>query len=258
MGAGRERVDITKPDLLAPAVASADAVLWAVQYAKPDAADVETRAVAALSEALTERKRAFLFISGAWIYGDTHGSVVDETSPIHPAAIVAHRPQLEAMVRAGAARGVRSIIIRPGNVYGRAGGMPAMWVESAKKNGAARMVGDGSNHWPLVHVDDLAALVALAFQHAKADTLYNATDETAFTVREMATAASRGAGAGGAVLAWPLNEARSALGAPFADALVLDSKITSLKARETFDWAPRAPNILNDLESGSYANAKNT
>ena len=130
-----------------------------------------------------------------------------------------------------------------------------MWVDSAKKNGAAAMVGDGRNHWPMVHVDDLAALVILALERAEAGSVYDAADATAFTVREMAEAASRGAGAGGAVREWPLDEARKALGTSFADALALDSRISSRKARETLDWVPRAPDILRDLESGSYASA---
>ena len=48
--------------------------------------------------------------------------------------------------------------------------------------------------------------------------IYNAGDETSFTVHEMAEAASHGAGRNGAVVSWPLEEARPALG-PFADAL---------------------------------------
>jgi nucleoside-diphosphate-sugar epimerase len=127
-----------------------------------------------------------------------------------------------------------------------------MWVQSAKESGTARFVGDGSNHWTTVHRDDLAALYALALERAAAGAIYNANDESSFTVREMAQAASIGAGTGGAVAAWPLEEARLALG-PFADGLALDSKMTSKRAHEQLGWRTRTATILDDLQSGSYA-----
>ena len=71
----------------------------------------------------------------------------------------------------GAKRGIRSVVIRPAIVYGRGGGIPAGFVESARKEGAARYVGTGKNRWPLVHVDDLADLYLLALEKAPPGTL---------------------------------------------------------------------------------------
>src|SRR5437764_736703 len=130
---------------------------------------------------------------------------------------------VEERVLAGARRGIRSIVIRPAIVYGRGGGIPATFVESARKEGAARFIGSGENRWPLVHVDDLADLYLLALEKAPPGTLLLGVSGPSHSVRDVAAAASRGAGAEGRIRAWPLEEARKKLG-PYADALVLDQQ----------------------------------
>ncbi|TAM76696.1 NAD-dependent epimerase/dehydratase family protein [bacterium] len=243
--------DITDPTSLIAPAERADAAIYVVQYNGPDGADVEGAALRSLVDALAGTNKPLLYTSGVWIYGSTGDRVADEQSPHDPTPLVAHRPQLERIVLDGVARGVHTVVIRPGDVYGRGRGIPAMWIQSAKQGGAARFVGDGGSHWPVVHVEDLAQLYVLALTKAHAGSVYNAGDETAFTVREMAEAASHGAGARGNVAAWPLEQARQTLGA-FADALVLDMRITSRKAREEIGWQPRSSTILDDLRSGSY------
>ena len=243
--------DIIDPASLKAPAQRADAVIYAVQYNGPNGEAVESAALRTLVDALAGSKKPLVFTSGVWIYGSTGNHIADEHYVNCPTPLVAYRPTLERIVLDGVARGVRTVIIRPADVYGRGGGIPAMWIQSAKQNGAARFVGDGSSHWPVVHVDDLAQLYLLALTKAEAGSVYNAGDETAFTVREMAEAASYGAGAEGKTTAWPLEEARKTLGA-FADALVLDMRITSRKAREELQWQTRRSTILDDLRSGSY------
>lgn len=243
--------DITDPASLKAPAQRADAVIYMVQYNGQDGAAVESAALHTLIDALAGSNKPFLFTSGVWIYGSTGNRVADERSANCPTPLVAHRPSLERIALDGVARGVRTVIIRPADVYGRGGGIPAMWTQSAKQSGAARYVGDGSSHWPVVHVDDLAQLYVLALTKAEPGAVYNAGDESNFTVREMAEAASYGAGASGKTTAWPLEEARKSLGA-FADALVLDMRITSQKARAELGWQTRPSTILDDLRSGSY------
>jgi nucleoside-diphosphate-sugar epimerase len=244
--------DIGIPESLKQPAREADAVIYAVQYNGADIAQVEATALATLVDALAGTGKPLIYTSGVWVYGNTGATAANEDTPVNPPPFIAHRPMLERTVRDGAARDVRGVVIRPGNVYGGGGGLPAMWVQSAKESGAARFVGDGTNHWTTVHRDDLAALYALALERAAPDAIYNANDDTSFTVREMAQAASIGAGAGGAVAAWPIEEARLALG-PFADGLALDSKMTSKRAGEQLGWRTRTTTILDDLQSGSYA-----
>jgi nucleoside-diphosphate-sugar epimerase len=247
--------DVSVPESLKQPARDADAVIYSVQYAGANAAQTEAAALTVLVEALGGSGKPLIYTSGYWIYGNTGARAADENAPVNPPSILAHRPALERTVLDGAARGVRAVVIRPASVYGDAGGLPAIWTYSAKQSGAARFVGDGTNHWGNVHRDDLAALYVLALERAAAGALlYNAGDDTWFTVREMAQAASIGAGTDGAVSAWPLDEARREFGA-FADGLALDIRINSARAREQLGWRTRTTTILDDLQTGSYASA---
>lgn len=252
MGVEPVSADITDPSTLKDPAAHADATIYSVYYTGPNPFEVESTALRTLVDTLAATNKAFIYTSGAWIYGNTGDGSAGENATLDPPSLIAHRPQLERIVLDGAARGVRAIIIRAADVYGRGIGLPAMWVQSAKEEGAARFVGDGNSHWPVVHVEDLAQLYVLALEKAASGSIFNAADTTSFTVREMAQAASEGAGKNGAVQSWPLDDARKALG-PFADALALNTRLNSDKARNELGWQTRSSTILDDLLSGSYA-----
>ena len=218
---------------------------------------VDGPAIDAMIGALAGSNKPLVYTSGIWSHGDTGGQVVDERSPPRPAALVAWRQAVEDRVLQAAKRGIRSVVIRPAIVYGRGGGIPAGFVESARSTGAARYVGSGENRWPFVHVDDLAELYLLALEKAPPGTLLLAVNGPSQRVRDVAAAASNGAGAGGKTSAWPLVEARVELG-PYADALVLDQQASGQRARELLGWRPSRPDVLEDLERGSYAGLART
>jgi nucleoside-diphosphate-sugar epimerase len=242
------RGDFALPSTVAEAARGADAVISMATTYDPA---VDGPAVDAILDALAGSDKPFLYTSGIWSHGDTGGSVVDESSPPHPAAIVEWRQAVEDRVRAGAQRGIRTVVIRPAMVYGRGGGIPAGFVESARKEGAARYVGTGENRWPFVHVDDLADLYLLALERAPAGSLLLAVDGPSLPVRDVAAAASRGAGKAGHTVATPLEQARRELG-KYADALALDQQASGRRARELLGWRPHRPDVLEDLEHGSY------
>jgi nucleoside-diphosphate-sugar epimerase len=244
--------DVDQPDQLARAASAADAVVYAVQLNQPDAEEVESRALRALAGALEGSEKALLYTSGVWFYGATGDRIADESTPANPPPTVVARPRLEKIVLDSATRGVRAIVVRPGDVFGEGRGLPALFVESARSSGAARTFGDGRNRWPVIHVDDLGALYALALENAAAGDVYNATDDTSFTQLEIARAASRGAGRNGETTVWPLDEAAATMG-EWVRNLALDQRVTSARARARLQWSPKAPTILEDLERGSYA-----
>jgi nucleoside-diphosphate-sugar epimerase len=239
--------DLNSPANLAKAAMESDGVIHA---GTTNDGRIDQEAVRAMLDALRGSNKPFLYTSGIWVLGDTGRKIADETWPANPAALVAWRPEVEQLALAAAPSGIRSIVIRPGIVYGRGGGIPEDFVKSARETGAARYVGTGENHWPLIHVEDLADLYVRAFQHAASGALFHATDGSAFRVREIAEAASLGAGAGGRTQSWPLEEARKALGA-YADALVLDQLVSPDKARTTLDWQPRMASVVEDLRHGN-------
>ncbi len=230
------------------AARAADGVIHTASTNDADAGTADAAAVATMLSALAGSGKPFVYTSGVWVHGDSGGRVLDENTPLNPAAIVAWRPAVEQAVLEAAARGVRAIVIRPGVVYGHGGGLPGMLVQSARQGGAARFVGDGGNHWPVVDVEDLAVLYVLALERAPAGTLLLAVTESQ-PLAEIARAASEGAGGGGATTAWPIAEARQSIG-PLADALALDQRASGARARQLLDWQARAPGILETLRSG--------
>lgn len=243
------RGDFSDPASVGSAARSADGVISMATTYNPA---VDGPAVDAILGALAGSNKPFVYTSGIWSHGDTGGKVVDETTPAQPAEIVRWRQAVEDRVRDGARRGIRTMVIRPAIVYGRGGGIPAGFVDSARKEGSARYIGTGQNRWPFVHVDDLADLYLLALERAPAGSLLLGVTGPSHSVRDVAAAASRGAGAGGRTVAWPLEEARKTLGS-YADALVLDQQASGRRAQELLGWRPSRPDVLQDLEHGSYA-----
>lgn len=245
------RGDFTDPKSVAAGARGADGVISLATTYDPA---IDGPAIDAILKALAGSNKPFIYTSGIWSHGDTAGKVVDESSPPKPAALVAWRQGVEERVLAAAREKIRTVVIRPAIVYGRGGGIPAGFVESARKEGAAQFVGSGENRWPFVHVDDLADLYLLALENAPPGTLLLCVSGEAHPVREVAAAASRGAGANGKIKAWPLEDARKKLGA-YADALVLDQQASGRRAQQLLGWQPHRADVLEDIERGSYAMA---
>ena len=243
------RGDFSDPESLGAAARAAEGVISTATTYDPA---IDGPALDAMLAALAGSNKPLIYTSGIWSHGDTGGRVVDESSPPRPAELVRWRQAVEDRVLRAAGRAVRTIVIRPAIVYGRGAGIPAGFVESARKDGAARYVGNGENRWPFVHVDDLADLYLLALEKAPPGTLLLAVHGPSHRVRDVAAAASRGAGGGGKTVAWPLVEARRTLG-PYADALVLDQQASGKRAQDLLGWRPHRPDVLVDVERGSYS-----
>jgi nucleoside-diphosphate-sugar epimerase len=244
--------DLLKPETLAAAARSAEGVIHTANTNDVNAAQADAAVVREMLKALEGTGKPFVYTSGVWVLGSTGEKVADEQTPVNPTPLVAHRPAIEQEVLGAKGRGVRSIVIRPADVYGRGRGLLAMFTQSARETGAARYVGDGQNRWGFVEVADLAQLYVLALEKAPAGSLYNAADGPSYRILELAEAASTGAGAKGKTQAWPLDEARKTLRA-FADALVLDQQVSGEKAKRELGWSPRGASVLDELKTGSYA-----
>src|SRR4029077_11130192 len=101
---------------------AADAAIHLAQEYSAETARLDRLLVDTVLEEFRLTARPFLYTSGIWVVGDTGGREVDETTPLHPPALVAWRPAHEQLVLQ--ASGPRGVVIRPGVVYGRGGGFP--------------------------------------------------------------------------------------------------------------------------------------
>jgi nucleoside-diphosphate-sugar epimerase len=246
------RGDLVDPDGIVEAVRGVDAVVHAASPGDGNTASHDQTATRAIIDALRATDKRFIYTSGCLLYGSTGDTPATEDSSLNPVDLVRFRQSLEGEVLAAAADGVHSIVIRPAWVYGNRGGTAMMMYASAKQHGAARYVGDGTNRWTTVHADDLADLYRLALDRAPAASIFNGAHGDPVRLVEIARAASEGAGAGGRVEAWPLDEARQALWG-FADAIACGQVISGALARTELGWSPSRPSILDELRSYAAA-----
>jgi nucleoside-diphosphate-sugar epimerase len=242
-----QRGDLTDLKSLVSGAKEADAV---IHTATTNDGSRDRAAVEAILGALAGTGKPFIYTSGVWVLGDTDGKLADEDTPVNPPAFLSWRADLEEDVLAAAKDNVRCIVIRPAMVYGGGGGLFTGFIESAKKDGA-QYIGGGENRWTGVHVEDLADLYALALHNAPAGTLLHGANGDAVRVRHIADAANRAVGAGPCLSPLTLEEARKTMG-PMADALTMDQRISGTRARRVLGWSPHRPELLDDIENGSY------
>ena len=241
------QADLADAPSFGRAARSADASIQVASTSDAHSPEYEPKAAAAILEATAGTSRPFILTSGIWVYGPTGDRPATEATPVRPIPMVTWRPAVEqAVLRAP---GNRGIVIRPGLVHGRGGGIPAMWVDAAKSQKKVAIPGNGKARWSPVHVDDVGELYALALEKATAGGLYNCTSGEVMTLGDIGRTIARRHGA--EYLPWPLEEARKAMG-PFADAIDLDQVIES-PAALALGWKPTSPTLAVDLATGSYA-----
>src|SRR5215472_14127712 len=131
-------------------------------------------------------KRFVIYTSGVWVLGKTPEPAAED-APINPIAMAAFRPEHEQRVLDGANDHLRTLVVRPGVVYGGGNGMVAELFKSAN-NGLVRVIGDGNNHWPCVYDRDLADLYARLAAHQDAAGVYHANDEADERVNDIVDA----------------------------------------------------------------------
>ncbi|MEU7527448.1 NAD-dependent epimerase/dehydratase family protein [Saccharothrix sp. NPDC042600] len=258
-GYGLRSGDLADPASLCAAAADVDVVVHAAPPLGDEQADT------AAITALLESGARLVYTSGVWVLGASGSAALgkaalgkaalgkaapdetalDETAPTNPLPIVAYRPRLEQQVLAAG-----GVVLRPGIVHGRGGGIPSMLVGWAREASAGRYVGGVGTRWPMVHVDDLAELFALAVESAKPGSVLHGVTEEAVSTVALAAAADQAAGGPGNAQPWPT--AADTVGEPFAQALALDQAVTSTQTRTTLGWTPHHPTALTDLTTGSY------
>ncbi len=215
--------------------AESDAVIHAAfESPELDQLAVEELLGAMLAEG---EKKTFIYMSGAWVLGETGATAVDESgSTDAPLGIACWRPPVERHVLDATNADIATAVVRPGSVYGGArGGVLKQFAQSALQEGAATYVGSGANHWPMVHVNDVAELFRLVAEK-RGRGVFHAVDGSHPTTLEIAKTCSEAIGKGGAARSISLDAARSMFGA-YADAFVLNQLIVARRSRE-LGWSP--------------------
>lgn len=242
LGAVAVRGGLADLDVLNVAAARAHAV---VHLAQATSAAEDLAAATAMQDGVGGG--TYVHTGGAWVYGNTDG-VQDETAPWNPPGIVSWRKEVEDAVLARANDGGRPVIVQPGLLYGGDNRLiDVFYVQPGKKNGAVPYIGNGANHWALVHLDDVASLYVAALS-AKAGSVYLGVGGVNPTAKEVAEACAHAAGIEGKTTSISLEQAHELMG-PIADAFVLDQQLTPAKAQRELGWVPTHTDPLRLLAS---------
>lgn len=187
-------------------------------------------------------RRFVIYTSGVWVLGRSPEPATED-APINPIDLVSWRPEHEELVLRATSDRLRTIVVRPGVVYGGVHGLVGELFKSAS-NGLVRVIGDGNNHWPLVYERDLADLYARLAGHDDAAGVYHANDEGDERVNDIVDAIKPYLAVRPDVRHVPLDEARQKMGI-VADALALDQVVRSPRAR-ALGWTPTLHSVAGN------------
>ncbi len=191
----------------------------------------------------TRVERLFIYTSGVWVLGQS-SEPATEDSPVEPAAYSAWRAPHEQTVLQAAGGNLRTVVVRPGIVYGGGQGIVSDLFKNAT-NGLVRVVGSGETHWALVYDRDLADLYARLAASSDASGIYHATDEGDERVTEIVDAIASHVNVRPQIRHVPLREARGKQG-EYAAALALDQIVRSPRAR-ALGWAPTLRSVVSNV-----------
>jgi nucleoside-diphosphate-sugar epimerase len=186
--------------------------------------------------------RFVIYTSGVWVLGRSPEPAAED-APLNPVDHVSWRPLHEQIVIEANNDRLRTVVVRPGVVYGGGHGLVADLFKSASK-GLVRVVGDGNNHWPLVYERDLADLYARLAARSDAAGVFHANDEGDERVNDIVDAIKPYLPLKPDVRHVPLDEARVKMG-PYADALALDQVVRSPRAR-ALGWTPTLRSVAGN------------
>jgi nucleoside-diphosphate-sugar epimerase len=248
-GASPAIVDLYDQAGVVKALSETDGAIHTASPGDATSADLESAVVDAAIAAFDATGKPFLQISGLWIYG-TNTSITED-SPLDAPAMVAWKEPIQRRVLD--ASGMRGVVIVSGVAYGDGGGgIPGLLLGSPRDPaGNLIMLGTGQQHWPTVHVADLADLFRRALETDSAQGSYVVGNGLNQTVAELTEAAAVAAGAPGAI-AGSDEEARARLGDYFAEVLLLDQGTAATKARSELGWVPTHPGLADEFRHGSY------
>jgi len=231
---------------------NSDVAIHAAAAPGEEAAVLDRAALDAVRDGVTDgRVRRVLYLSGIWVYGDTGGHVVDEQAPLTgPLPVSAWRVAHEEAALAFAPRGADVTVFQPGIVYGGTRGILGEWFARGHRGKPVTWPGDGTQHWSLVHVEDVAEAFRLAAERpasrgpARSERylLHDGAEPTAREIAE-AVAGVTAAPAG----AWPREEVLAKLGA-YGEALLASQRVSAAKARRELGWVPRHDSFIGHVE----------
>ena len=242
-------VDLYARPTVASLLGKADAAIHTASPGDATSANLDSAMVDAVVDAFAGTGKAYLQISGLWVYGANPS--ITEASPFNPPALVSWKEPIEHRVLG--TKDMRTVVIVSSVAYGDGGGgIPGLLLGSPRDDaGNLIMLGNGQQHWSTVHVADLANFFRRTLETDSAHGYYIIGNGQNSTVAELTEAAAVVAVAPGAVPGSDA-EAQARLGDYFAEVLLLDQGTVAAKARTELGWQPTHPSLVDEFRHGSY------
>ena len=203
-----------------------------------------------LAVAAERGMRTFVLASGAGgTYRHEPDAWVDETTPEEPFTKPNRgRAEADAMVRAAdGGNGLRTVILRPNVVYGRGGPFQKYFVDYMRR-GRYRVIGDGTNYFGFVHVQDCATAYALAAERGPAGETFLLADDTPLTLREASDAIADAYGFRRPGHVPPIL-ASLVIGSSGVRLITESFRIRNAKAKAQLGWTLAYPSLREGLRS---------
>jgi nucleoside-diphosphate-sugar epimerase len=152
-----------------------------------------------------------------------------------------HAREARFLQRMHAKQGLDVVRLNPGFVYGPGGLLRSAFVEQARK-GRLRRIGNGSNWWSCVHVDDLGRAYAAALTGARPGAFYAVADSCPIRLRDLTDVVTDAmklprVGSGPAWLAGLF------IGRPLVASLVTSFRVDATRIGEELGWQPGHPSF---------------
>lgn len=252
IGARVVDADLAEPATLDGALDEADAVIYAAQLLL----EPEHEALHRLIERLAGSGKTLIFTSGTGVLSQKTDGAWSEDSfaeedDFVPSRWLMRRVTTEQLVLSAAERGVRTMVVRPPMIWGNGGcGLIEAFYKSACKTGEVCHLGAGLNLYSNVHVEDLAAVYALALERGTPSALYHAVaGEVAHRTLAQRVAVELGCG----VRSIEFEEA-AAIWGKFLALIIMStcSRSRSPRTRRELGWEPRHADMLSDVPHPAY------
>ncbi|GCE44820.1 NAD-dependent epimerase/dehydratase family protein [Rhodococcus sp. USK10] len=253
--------DLAELAKLAATVDDFDVLVFAATVPFEDEKDV----IQELLTAFTRPGRSLVFISGSGVVStaardgawNDYTAAEDDPFPFPALRNRKIRITTERLLTDAASEGLRTFIIRPPLIWGRAGSIQIpQFFESARKTGTVCYLGQGLNLYSHVHVDDVATVSYLAFEKGTPGAVYHLV---AGEVNFRAIAEAVGEVTGCPTRSLDYDQAVELWGAPWVDlGLAVNSRIRSPRTRTELGWTPAHVDVIEDIRHGSYKDAYDT
>lgn len=241
--------DLTNPQSYQQVLEEVEvAVQCAFDYSSDNGVELDAKTIDVVLESFSRSSlsRSFIYTSGVWVYGSQGYKMIDESQPLNPLDIAKWRPAHEEKVLNATKPSLRTVVIRPGLVYGGTGGLTNL-LFSSTQNGSVSIVGEGHNRWAMVHVQDLAHAYVSAAEKELTNVALNVVDDSTATLREMVEAIARAAKIEGKIQVLSQEDGEKQFG-PIVQGLTVDQSVNNSRIKRLLGWQIHHAPFIYDID----------